>query len=161
MSCSISRACGLEWTIRHDESGVKVNFIEGTFNVSQRTEFGNVEPDALKVAIMREIADWAKENVNFIALYGDVDARESIISDLSEDLLIEAAEKLKGVYWYEDATDFADDIDLIEPSEELREVLELASVDELEELLRLVKSYWVAPYDIKQWAEDVKSWLYE
>lgn len=123
---------------------------------------GDVELDALKVAsIMREIADWAKENVSFIALYGDVDARESIISDLREDLLIEAAEKLKGHYKVEEADRFADNFDSICPSVELREILDATTEAEIQELLRLVNSYWVAPYDIKQWAEDVKSWLYE
>lgn len=45
---------------------------------------------------------------------------------------------------------------MINPSKYLREVLSMATVDQLEELLRLVNSYWVDPYEIDQWAKDVK-----
>lgn len=155
MSCSIRRSKGLEWLIRHDESGVIISFKEGDFNDSQNVLLGDIEPNAAKIAsIMREIADQAQE-IDFLSMC-DMETRKAIVSDLSETMLIEAAEKLKGIYWHEDADEFADDIDLIKPSKYLREVLSWATVDKLEELLRLVNSYWVDPYEIDQWAKDVK-----
>lgn len=155
MSCSIRRSKGLEWVIRHDESGVMVGFKEGNFNDSQDVLFGNIEPNAVNIAsIMREIADQAQE-VEFISMC-DMGTRKTIVSNMSETMLIEAAEKLKGIYWHEDADEFADNIDLINPSKYLREVLSMSTVDQIEELLRLVNSYWVDPYEIDQWAKDVK-----
>ena len=58
MSCSISRSHGLVWSVRHDDTGVIIDFVEGLFNDRQTVRNGDIEPDPVKLAkIMREIGD--------------------------------------------------------------------------------------------------------
>ena len=48
-----------------------------------------------------------------------------------------------------------------DPSPSLCECLENLSDNEMKELVMLVVSYWVDPYDMKQWAKDLKNWYWE
>lgn len=164
-SISFKRSHNLVWSVRHNESGIILDFVEGYFNDKQKVHVDGVITDVQMLArVMREIGDEVQKQIYFIALC-DVDVRRSLIDDMSEDLLIEAAEKLHGAVGYEDYNYLYDDLDIFEliadPSPALCECLENLFDDEMKELVMLVVSYWVDPYDIKQWAKDVKNWYWE
>lgn len=165
MVISFRRAHNLVWSVRHDESGIILDFVEGCFNDKQKVHIDGMIPDALMLArVMREIGDEVQKQIYFMALC-DVEVRRRLIEDMSEDLLIEAAEKLHGAVGYEDYNYLYDDLDIFEliadPSPALCECLENLFDDEMKELVMLVVSYWVDPYDIKQWAKDVKNWYWD
>ena len=80
----------LMWTVKDNESKVKIEFREGLFNETQvgkvpRDIDVRVEGDAMKLArIMREIGDWIAENHAVVALC-DWRARRSAIWKLSKE----------------------------------------------------------------------------
>lgn len=141
-SISFKRSHNLVWSVRHNESGIILDFVEGYFNDKQKVHIDGVIPDAQMIArVMREIGDEVQKQIYFIALC-DVDVRRSLIDDMSEDLLIEAAEKLHGAVGYEDYNYLYDDLDIFEliadPSPALCECLENLFDDEMKELVMLV-----------------------
>lgn len=66
---TLAATAGMKWTVVDHESGIKIDFIEGLFNESQKVTYpedlaSNMTADNVKKvsAIMREIADWLAEN---------------------------------------------------------------------------------------------------
>lgn len=58
MVISFRRAHNLVWSVRHDESGIILDFVEGCFNDKQKVHIDGMIPDALMLArVMREIGD--------------------------------------------------------------------------------------------------------
>lgn len=173
----------LMWTVKDNESKVKIEFREGLFNETQvgkvpRDIDVRVEGDAMKLArIMREIGDWIAENHAVVALC-DWRARRSAIWKLSKEkywlamaaatnslMLSELDSGHAACMLYAEVCDWADyekSVDLTKAEEEnLRGVLSELTDAEAWEVFKILHVYWnyrTEDTDMFQWALDVTWW---
>ncbi|MBQ0156391.1 MAG: hypothetical protein KBT22_07440 [Bacteroidales bacterium] len=152
----------LFWELRQEEDGVVLEFGEGYLNSAQ---FWNVEDDH---EIVQDKLDSIKnEMVHFIhekyscLVESNYEFRLRIVNILNDEFLQEVADKLKGKFSHEQALDFARNLEIIHPSAFLYEFLETCSIEDLEDLIRMVNAYWLEPYEVKEWRKDLWEWLTE
>ena len=170
----------LMWTVKDNESGVKIEFREGLFNDTQVVHVpSDFDTDyVLKMArIMREIGEWMSKNHAEVALC-EWDARRSAIWKLSKDIywVAMAAATSSLLLSDLDAKDAAyilhgevcDWIDLEKSiamtyaeEENLKGVLTLLTAEEAWEVFKILHVFWNYKEndgDMWQWGEDVTWW---
>ena len=170
----------LMWTVKDNESGVKIEFREGLFNDTQVVHCpADFDPAyVLKMArIMREIGEWMSKNHAEVALC-NWEARRSAIWQLSKDnywvamaaatssLLLsdidakDAAYILHGEVF--DWIELEKSIAMTYAEEEnLKGVLTLLTAEEAWEVFKIIHVLWnykENDCDMWQWAEDVTWW---
>lgn len=150
----LSRQQGLTWEIENKTTGKSVTFTEGRFDTTANSDNG---------ADMEEFAEVAHDDNLEWLTYCHIPSRMSLIMELTDDTLAEAAYKLDHVVSPDDTGEYADADELaslLEPmTRAMREVVQLLTGDEIEELYNLVNAYWISPYNSQQWWQDVMNWL--
>ena len=170
----------LMWTVKDNESGIKIEFREGLFNESQEVKLTSdfVPTDEPGMArIMREMGDWMAENHSEVAL-SDWKARRSAIWKLSNEkywlamaaatnsLLLSDmdAEHAACMLCAEvcDWAEFEKNVDLTAAEEEnLKGVLSELTDEEAWEVCKMLHVFWnykADEGDMMQWATDVTWW---
>ena len=170
----------LMWTVKDNESGIKIDFREGLFNESQEvklpSDFVPADENGME-RIMREIGDWMAENHSEVAI-SDWKARRSAIWKLSNEkywlamaaatnsLLLSDidAEHANFILYAEvcDWIEFENGVDLTKAEEEnLKGVLSELTDAEAWEVFKILHVFWnykTDQCDMFQWAIDVTWW---
>lgn len=154
------RGEGLQWQLRHNPTGTIITFTEGRFDATMQASKNDAEA-------IKELTEWAKsEDFRWISEC-NVPARIEVIEEFAQhdiNVISEAVIKLQNMFDPDHADEYAFEetiSDAIKPSEELSEVLQWLTNAALQEMIRLIDTYWAESYDIEKWLEDIMDWAEE
>lgn len=179
---TLTAAAGMKWTVVDNESGIKIDFIEGLFNESQKVTYpedlaSNMTADNVKKvsAIMREIGDWLAENHMEAAGCRRTDRLSAIwilankkywfaLVNAMNSLIVNWDESVTAAYLRAEVEDYIsldNGIGLTEVEAcNLRGSISLLDDEEAMEVVDIVYAFWhyKENADLGEWADSVLRW---